>query len=77
MRVAVSVPLNVTDSQVSCRIDGNVTKQLAKQEKGVVVFGDKLEDDEEDRDFDEDESGMVVPLGNEDVELAELAFAFC
>jgi len=48
VRVAVSVPLNVTDSQVSCRIGGNVTEQLAEQEKGVVVFGDKLEDDEED-----------------------------
>lgn len=56
------------DSQVSSDMPGNPTKQLAEQEKGVVTLGDEL--------FDEDVGGMVVPLGNEDVELAELAFAF-
>jgi hypothetical protein len=39
---------------------GNWTKQLVEQEKGVVTLDDEL----------------VVRLGNEDVELAELGSAF-
>jgi len=54
---------------VSRDISGNPTKQLAEQEKGVVTLADELDDDET-------VGAMVVLLGNEDVELAELVFAF-
>ena len=65
----VVVSSKTNDSQVSSDISGNPTKQLAEQEKGVVTLADELDDDE-------NVGGMVVLLGNEDVELAELVFAF-
>ena len=55
-----------SDCQVSSAIWGNPTTQLAEQEKGVVTLGDELL-------FDDENVGcMVVLLGNDDVELAEL-----
>ena len=62
-------PSKTVDSQVSREKSGKPKTQEAEQEKGVVTLGDELFDDE-------NVGGMVVRLGREDVELAELASAF-
>ena len=62
------VSSNTIDSQNSSDTSGNSTTQLVEQEKGVVTLDDELDD--------ENVSGVVVRLGTEDVDLAELASAF-
>jgi hypothetical protein len=67
--VVVALPPKTIDSQVSSDTLGNWTKQSVEQEKGVVTLDDELDELKV--------GGLVVRLGNDDVEVAELRSAFC